>query len=110
MTNFTERELIVLNKLVNQELDIRSYLSEEYSELSAIKDKLQKLHDEQSRIKSFAKATIATRIDNTIHDIVKAEFTNAYSLRKLSVQTLIEAYNNHGQHQIDFTKIYDLDE
>ncbi len=53
---------------------------------------------------------IVNAIDRDIYHNIKAMFHNAMLIYGLSVNDLIAVYQQYGQHQINFEKIYDLGE
>lgn len=54
-------------------------------------------------------ALLAQRIDKQIYQLIRVEFTNIVLFGGMSISEQIQAYRQYGQHQIDFSKIYDLD-
>ena len=53
-------------------------------------------------------ALLVNAIDKRIYQLIRVQFTNRAILSKVPVIDLINAYQQHGQHKIDFTKIYDI--
>jgi hypothetical protein len=53
-------------------------------------------------------ALLVNAIDKRIYQLIRVQFTNRAILSKVPVTDLINAYQQHGQHKIDFTKIYDI--
>lgn len=45
-------------------------------------------------------------IDNQIYDLIRAYQKNAYTLRKVSKDEFIRAYQENGLHNINFDKIF----
>ncbi len=101
---FTETEIadliIIIDNFDNDDLDV------DKDNVLSIKDKLQKANS----IMHGSAVAVSNRIDNQIYQVVKAEFGNSHSMHGHTVQRLIECYNEHGQHKIDFSKIYDLED
>lgn len=64
------------------------------------------MHQSQNQTRN---ALIAQRIDKQIFAFIRNDFTDRSTLTKLSIAEQIKAYEQYGQHKIDFTKIYDLE-
>ena len=63
----------------------------------------------QTSLNQTRNALIAQRIDKQIFAFIRNDFTDRSTLTKLSIAEQIKAYEQYGQHKIDFTKIYDLE-
>lgn len=64
------------------------------------------MHQSQNQTRN---ALIAQRIDKQIFAFIRNDFTDRCTLSKLSIAEQIKAYEQFGQHKIDFSKIYDLE-
>ena len=62
----------------------------------------------QSQNKQTRSVLIAQRIDKKIYEFIRQDFTDRALLIKLPISEQIKAYEQFGQHKIDFSKIYDI--
>lgn len=64
-----------------------------------------------SKIQPFNNSSdvLAQRIDGQIYTIVRQEFEISALLKVKTLSELIEIYQIHGKHKLDFGSIYELE-
>ncbi len=108
MKQLSERDIEILFILVRSEIN-HPHSIFNHAELSHVYQVLQSQSEQLTKQKETSQASLATRIDNQIYNIVKSEFSNCRLIAPtLTVQKMIQGYERWGQHKIDFNKIYDL--
>lgn len=48
-------------------------------------------------------------IDKRIYELIRLEVSHRVVLSGISIQDFLKAYHEYGQHNIDFSKIYDIE-